>query len=150
MSARGSGGSLGRRLEHAAWNFETGVLERLLEREPDNVEVLAALAETYTRLRRYRRGLELDRRLVDHDPREPLFRYNLACSLSLTGDLRAAADALLVAFDLGYTDFDHLRRDPDLRRLRRDECFEPVRLRMEALARRDGQSSSPGSAPKTS
>ncbi len=138
--ARGpaQGGSVGRRLEHAGWSFETGILERLLEQQPDNVEVLAALAESYTRLRRYRRGLELDKKLVAHDPADPLFRYNLACSFALTGDLDGAAAALLAAFELGYRDFDHLSRDPDLRRLRRDARFGAVARRMQQIAAQGG------------
>jgi len=120
-------GQLARRMQHAALAFETGVLEQVLLREPDNLEVLATLAEACTRLRRYRRGLELDRRLVARDPREPLFRYNLACSLSLTGDLAAACDELLIAIDRGYRDFEHMERDPDLRRLRADALFQRVR-----------------------
>ncbi|HEX5009302.1 MAG TPA: hypothetical protein VFY71_02785 [Planctomycetota bacterium] len=126
-------GLLARRLQHAALAFETGVLEQVLAREPDNVEVLAALAEACTRLRRYRRGLELDRLLVQRDPDEPLFRYNLACSLALTGELDAACAELLGAIDRGYRDFAHMERDPDLRRLRRDPCWQRVRDRVARL-----------------
>lgn len=126
-------GLLARRLEQAGLAFESGVLERVIERDPDDVEALAALAEACTRLRRYRRGLELDRRLVAHAPEQPLFRYNLACSLSLTGQLRAAADELLAAIDCGYRDFAHLERDPDLRRLRADPEFARVRERITGL-----------------
>jgi predicted Zn-dependent protease len=130
-------GQLARRLQHAALAFETGVLEQVLLREPDNLEVLATLAEACTRLRRYRRGLELDRRLVARDPGEPLFRYNLACSLSLTGDLQAACVELMLAIDRGYRDFEHMERDPDLRRLRSDARFLRVRERAASIARRE-------------
>jgi Flp pilus assembly protein TadD len=126
----GTTGRLGRRLQHAALAFETGVLEEVLRREPDNVEVLAALAEACTRLRRYRRGLELDRCLVARDPEEPLFRYNLACSLALTGDVSGACDELVAAIDRGYRDFAHMERDPDLRRLRQDAAWDRVRQRV--------------------
>ena len=132
-------GHLARRLHHAALAFETGVLEHVLAREPDNVEVLAALAEACTRLRRYNRGLELDRLLVARDPDEPLFRYNLACSLCLTGDLSAACDELLAAIDRGYRDFAHMERDPDLRRLRRDAGWQRVRARVARLGPPDAQ-----------
>ena len=123
-------GILARRLQHAALAFETGVLEQVLAREPDNVEVLAALAEACTRLRRYRRGLELDRLLVQRDPDEPLFRYNLACSLALTGDVVGACDELVAAIDRGYRDFAHMERDPDLRRLRQAADWDRVRQRV--------------------
>jgi hypothetical protein len=123
-----------RRLDRAALAFEAGVLEELHARQPDDIALLAALAEACTRLRRYRKGLLLDRQLVEHDPRDPIFRYNLACSCSLTGDLPGASAELLTAFELGYRDFEHLLRDPDLRRLRADARFEAVRARMAALA----------------
>jgi Flp pilus assembly protein TadD len=120
-------GQLARRLGQAGLSFEAGVLEQVLLREPDNLEVLAALAEAYTRMRRYRRGLLLDRRLVAHDPDEPLFRYNLACSLALTGQLAEAAGELLAAIGHGYRDFAHMERDPDLRRLRASSEWTRVR-----------------------
>ena len=143
-SRRPPQGLLARRLQHAALAFETGVLEQVLAREPDNVEVLAALAEACTRLRRYRRGLELDRRLVEHAPEEPLFRYNLACSLALTGELDAACAELLGAIDRGYRDFAHMERDPDLRRLRRDPAWQRVRDRVARLGPDDAESSGAG------
>jgi Flp pilus assembly protein TadD len=126
----------GRRLHRAGLAFDTGILEELHERSPDDIAVVAELAEACTRLRRYRRGLALDRRLVEHDPADPTFRYNLACSCSLTGDLPGAADELLRSLELGYRDFAHLLRDPDLRRVRRDAAFEPVRVRLEQLQRK--------------
>jgi len=127
-------GRVGRRLQNAGLAFETGVLEELLRRDPENVEVLAALAEACTRLRRYRRGLELDRCLVARDPDEPLFRYNLACSLTLTGDPAGACDELLAAIDRGYRDFAHMERDPDLRRLRSRPEWSRVLERVVGLA----------------
>ena len=123
-------GRLSRRMQHAALAFETGVLEEVLLREPENLEVLAALAEACTRLRRYRRGLELDRCLVARDPDEPLFRYNLACSLALTGDAGQACDELVAAIDRGYRDFAHMERDPDLRRARVHAEWRRVRERV--------------------
>ena len=126
----------GRRLQRAGLAFETGILEELHARRPDDIALLAALAEACTRLRRYRRGLQLDRQLAQHDPADPVIRFNLACSCSLTGDLPAAAAELLMALQLGYRDFAHLLRDADLRRLRQSSAFEPVRARIEQLQRK--------------
>ena len=125
--------SLTRRVRHAGLRFETSILEQLVDREPGNLEYLAALGEAYTRLRRYAKGLDVDRRLVAADPADPIYRYNLACSLALTSDLDGACAALLKAFELGYSDFDHLMRDPDLRRLRGDVRFGLVREQFERL-----------------
>lgn len=135
-SRQARGAVLRRRLARAGRAFDAGILECQLLREPDNVEVLAELAEAYTRMRRYREGLELDRRLVRSSPEEPLFRYNLACSLALTGHLEQAVDELLEAFALGYADLDHLERDADLRRLREAPCFARVTEAMKSITRR--------------
>jgi hypothetical protein len=122
-------------MEQAGLTFDSGILESCLRRHPDDSEVLAELAEACTRLRRYRRGLQLDRRLVRRHPKDPIVRYNLACSLALTGDLPGAGRELLAAARLGYRDVDHLMRDPDLRRLRRDPSFTELRAQLERIAR---------------
>jgi len=127
--------SLGRRIEQAGLVFETAILESCLRRQPDDSAVLAELAEACTRLRRYRRGLQLDRRLVRRHPRDPVARYNLACSLALTGDLTGAARELQSSVRLGYRDLAHLMRDPDLRRLRRDPSFATLLALLERLVR---------------
>ncbi len=123
--------SLTRKSRRAGLRFETGILEKLVEREPDNLDYLAALGEAYTRLRRYRAGLVVDQELVNRAPDDPIHRYNLACSQSLVGDLDASATSLIKSFELGYRDFDHLRRDPDLRRLRDDLRFALVQEHFE-------------------
>jgi hypothetical protein len=122
-------------MDLAGLTFDTGILESCLRRDPDDSEVLAELAEACTRLRRYRRGLQLDRRLVRRHPEDPIVRYNLACSLALTGDLPGAARELLAAARLGYRDLEHLLRDPDLRRLRRDPSFAALRAELERITR---------------
>ena len=110
-------------LRRSALTFETGVLEQLVEHEPDNIEYLAALGQAYSGLQHHERGLAVDRRLVGYHPDNPTFRYNLACSLALTGDLNGACGELLKAIDLGYRDFDHMDRDEDLTTLRCDPRF---------------------------
>ena len=127
--------TLRRRLEQAGLAFDAGILEGYLRRQPDDSAVLAELAETCTRMRRFRRGLQLDRQLARRHPQDPTVRYNLACSLALTGDLPGAARELLAAARLGYRDLEHLLRDPDLRRLRRDPCFAGLLGQIERIAR---------------
>ena len=120
-------------LARAAMAFDAEVLELLVDRDPDDLEALVNLAQLCARLGRHRRGLSLDRRLVEARPHEPTFRYNLACSLALTGDLNAACGDLLVAIDIGYRDFEHLLADDDLGALRRDNRFGLIRDRMAEL-----------------
>lgn len=64
------------------------------------------------------RALELDRHLVALLPRDAMARYNLACSLALTGSDDEAIDCLATAFRLGYDDVAHMEVDPDLASLR--------------------------------
>lgn len=122
------------RLNRSALAFETAVLEQLVERHPANIDYLVALGQAYARLRRHRRGLEVDRTLVERQPDEPTFRYNLACSLALTGDLNGACGELLEAISRGYRDFEHLLADEDLDALRRDNRFGLIRDRMAEVA----------------
>lgn len=116
-------GALLSELLAAGLAFEAGVLECLVQREPQNLDFLAALGQTYSQLKDHRRGLAVDRALVAREPDNPTFRYNLACSLALTGDLDGACAEILASIALGYRDFEHLRQDEDLLVLRADRRF---------------------------
>ena len=115
--------------------YEQALLELALERNPDDIEILARLGELYPRLGHAERGLAMDRRLVVLAPRDPLVRYNLACSLSLVGEAEEACKALGKAIQLGYDDLDHMLSDPDLRCARAHPMFQDV-LRLFERRRR--------------
>ena len=121
---------LERRLSQSALLFEADVLDQLVARDPENVAYLAALGQACSKLKHHNRGLAVDRRLVEAKPDDPTFRYNLACSLVLTGDLDEACEQLLRAIELGYRDFVHLRRDEDLIQLRNDARFATIQERI--------------------
>jgi Flp pilus assembly protein TadD len=122
------------RLNRSALAFETSVLELLVERDPGNIDYLVALGQAYARLRRNQCGLAVDRTLVSREPDEPTFRYNLACSLVLTGDLNGATGELLKAIEFGYRDFEHLLADDDLDALRNDNRFGLIRDRIAEVS----------------
>ena len=105
-------------------HHEVAFLERVRRRRPQDVPVLKALADLYTRLGQYRRGLALDLLLAERCPAEPLVWYNLACSHALLGERDAGFAALSRAVGLGYTDARWMREDADLRGLRDDARFE--------------------------
>ena len=106
--------------------FEVLFLEGILPELPEWTELLTVLAEGYTAVGQYEKGLELDRRLARLKPRSPVVHYNLACSLSLVGAADESLEALVRAIHLGYNDFDHMRVDPDLENVRRDPRFEMI------------------------
>lgn len=99
------------------------LLEGVVAARPNDLDALRAVAEQYTEEGFYAEGLAVDQTLAQRRPNDPFVRYNLACSLSLTGDLDGALGALRHAVKLGYSDFRHLMKDRDLAALRATDAF---------------------------
>lgn len=110
-------------------DFEIGLARSLLEVNPSNTEALQTLGQALTRAGRHQEALEADLRLAHLRPGDPIAFYNLACSYSNLEDLDGAFDALKRAFELGYNDYKHLLRDPDLENVRRDRRFKQLLIR---------------------
>ena len=111
-------------LVRAELEFEIGLFEKVIAREPDHVEALMTLGNNYTIRGQYAEGLAIDLRLSSLRPRDPLVHYNLACSYSLLGSAEEAIGSLETAVALGYRDFEFLQRDPDLDPIRGDARFK--------------------------
>jgi tetratricopeptide (TPR) repeat protein len=107
-------------------DIKISFLEGIVRRDPQYVEALQILGDHYTQRGRYDHSLEVDQRLSQLEPRNPLVYYNLACSYALNSELDCAAAALERALALGYRDFKWLARDPDLRRLRKHPIFRTI------------------------
>ena len=120
------------RLDRIGLEFLADFLGRASSRHPDQLETLAELATTLTRLGRLEEGLAADERLVRLVPEDPTVHYNLACSLALLGRKETALDALERALDLGYRDADHLANDQDLDALRGEARFVELVERLES------------------
>lgn len=114
------------RLDHFGTEFLADFLGKATHRQPRNLEVLAELATTLTRLGRNEEGLAVDQELVKLAPTDPTVHYNLACSLALCGRPETALDALERAVALGYTDLGHLVDDEDLASVRGEERFRTL------------------------
>ena len=117
-------------------DIEIGFLEGVVRRDPAYVEALQVLGNDYTRRGRFAEGLRVDVRLSRLRPEDALVQYNLACSYSLTDQPEPAVMALTRALDLGYRDFKWMRRDPDLRKVRRHPLFRQIRARIRSLETR--------------
>ena len=100
--------------------------EAAVEADPLNVRALFALGDDYTRSGKYEKGLNIDLRLVTLRPRDPVVRYNLACSYSLIGLTELAFVVLEEAVDLGFCSVEHMREDPDLENIRSDPRFGKI------------------------
>lgn len=103
---------------------EVRFLESILKRKPEDITVLKALADLYTRVGRHKDGLRLDLRLGELCPRESLVWYNLGCSFALVERKGDALEALARAVELGYRDGDWMQKDEDLASLRDDPGFQ--------------------------
>ena len=103
--------------------FEITFYERLVSGKQNFADALIPLANAYTRVGLYEKGLEIDKRLAKLKPNDETIHYNLACSYSLLGITDKALEALEKSFQLGYRDLNHLRKDKDLNNLKNDARF---------------------------
>ncbi len=93
-------------------------LEGVAGRMPEDTDALKVLADLYTQEGFHEEGLLLDRKLARLLPEDDMVRYNLACSLSLLGEMAGALAALREAVEFGYRDFEYLLADGDLEAVR--------------------------------
>ena len=101
--------------------FEIDFFENILKITPNFIEALVALGDLYTKAGLWQKGLEIDIKLTQLRPHDAIVYYNLACSYALLNQTRPALSALSKAIDFGYNDFQHLRQDPDMENLLKDE-----------------------------
>jgi tetratricopeptide (TPR) repeat protein len=107
-------------------DFELDFFGGVLERAPDYVDVLRVMGHLLTLKGRYAEGLQVDKRLVNLRPNDPLAHYNLACSYALLKRSELALKTLRRAIELGYRDFRYLREDRDLESIRHDPRFRQL------------------------
>lgn len=115
-----------------ARRVEVGFLEGIRDRLPEHTGVMETLGCLYTEMGRYHDGLRADREVVRMQPDSPLAWYNLACSLSLTGQSDEAFAALDKAISIGYADADWMQEDEDLGPIRNDPRFARLVARAQA------------------
>ncbi len=106
--------------------YELYIYEQLIDADPDFEEALFPLAELYTQLGQYDKGLNVDLKLAQLYPEDCAVIYNLACSYSLCGQLDDAIDTLKKAIGLGWDDVEHMQTDPDLEAVRQHPLFSAL------------------------
>jgi Flp pilus assembly protein TadD len=106
--------------------FEIRISRAASQADPRHHKALEMLGQALTRVGRHQEALEADLRVTGLKPKDAVAYYNLACSYSNLEEVDAAFEALHRAFDLGYNDYRHLLRDPDLVNLRKDRRFKTL------------------------
>ena len=119
--------------EERARRIEVEFLEGVRARLPAHPAVVESLGCLYTEMGRYQDGLRADRDMVRMEPDSPNAWYNLACSLSLTGQPDDAFAALEKAIALGYDDAEWMQDDDDFEPIKKDPRF--ARILAQLLAR---------------
>ena len=118
--------------------FEINFFESVHRRCPGYVEVIELLGGLYTKTGRIADGLKMDRKLVRLQPKNATAHYNLACSLAQSERPLDALDALRTAVALGYTDYEWMRQDPDLKPVAHDAAFQEILTAVKHAAKKAG------------
>ena len=107
-------------------DFELDFFGSVLSRNPDYVDALRIMGNLLTLKGRFAEGLQIDKRLVQLRPNDPLAHYNLACSYALLKRPDQSLKTLRRAVELGYRDFRYMREDRDLDSIRHDPRFRQL------------------------
>jgi tetratricopeptide (TPR) repeat protein len=121
-----TGKALVRSSDQSQLDFEIEFFGRILEQQSDYVDVLRVQGNNLTLKGRYAEGLQIDKRLIQLRPNDPLAHYNLACSYALLKRADQALKTLRRAIELGYHDFRYMREDHDLDSIRHDPRFRQL------------------------
>ena len=111
--------------------FEIGLYEKALKNNPNDVGILITLGYAYTKTGLHEKALEVDKKLASLLPEDVIVHYNLACTYSNLNMINESLNALEIAILLGYHDFKHMEKDPDLANLRKSPRYQQILAKMK-------------------
>lgn len=97
-----------------------------IQKDPAYAEAYSNRSVAYMQQRKFNKAEEDLRRARELSPDSPSVRYNYASLHSLNGNVDLALDEIDAALTRGFSDYDALRRDPDLENLRRNPEFRKI------------------------
>jgi TolB-like protein/cytochrome c-type biogenesis protein CcmH/NrfG len=106
--------------------MEMLVLERQLEVVPEDVRARILLAADYANIGREADAIRQAEMAVALRPTDSSVLYNAACTYGVLQKKEQALALLRTAKQFGYSNFDWVRRDPDLNCLHGDAEFEAI------------------------
>lgn len=121
-----AGPSLAQLIEQSQIDFELDFFDHILSRHSEFFEALRVHASNLAQKKRYGDSLEMERRIIQLRPGDPLAHYNLACSYALLEQPELAIGTLRKALELGYRDFRYIHQDHDLDSIRKDARFRKL------------------------
>ena len=99
-------------------------LEKALEENSFNFLANYQIAFAHLLLKDYGEAIQHFRTARRARPADQLVLYNLACAYALSGKTEDALDSIEAAMASGFSDVEHIKKDPDLASLRSTERFK--------------------------
>lgn len=97
-----------------------------IQKDPSYAEAYSNRAVTYMQLKKFNKADEDLRKAKELSPDSPSIHYNSASLESLKGNVDLALDEIDVSLTKGFSDYDALRRDPDLDNVRKHPEFRKI------------------------
>ena len=110
-------------------DYPSGIeqFERALKIDPRMAKTHMNIAIAYYHTGKLERALYHFRETLRNDPDyDPIVNYNIACVLSLEGNVTASLDELENAIARGYANWDQILSDPDLENARWSPRFDTI------------------------
>ena len=108
-------------LDKAQREFQTA-----LKLEPGSMKILKALAMVYVNKKQYQEAILTFKRLVDIQPENNIFHYNISCLYAIQNMKNESIEWLTKAIDNGYSNWDHLKNDKDLENIKYTPYFKSL------------------------
>jgi len=99
------------------------VYPRYLSDHPDDARAHIVYAIDLVKVGKINEAKEESKRAIELSPEDSLMSYNVACLYSRLGEKKQGIEYLQRAINLGYTNFEWLKRDPDLANIQNEPEF---------------------------
>lgn len=96
------------------------VYQRYISQHPDDSRAHIFYANDLARANKIPEAKAEMEKAIELSPTDTLMLYNVACFMSLVGDLKGSMKYILKAFENGYANYEWMKRDPDLNNIRNE------------------------------